>query len=114
WIGGAAAVGILFGVWYAASAVAGGGPERFSQALQMQAAFVDERYSVFGTNGLRSLYGNVSELGRFLGRGLYFLAPLIAVVPLSAAARHIELADRRCALFIAAWTLSPLLVYVPI
>ena len=114
WIGGAATVGALFGVWYAASAMAGGGLARFSEALQMQAAFVDERYSAFGKNGLMSLYGNVYELARFLGRGLYFLVPLIAVVPLSAASRHIELADRRRALFVAAWAFSPLLVYIPI
>jgi hypothetical protein len=114
WIGGAATAGVLFGTWYAASALAGGGLARFSEALRMQAAFVDERYSVLGTLGLAALYGNAYELARFLGRGLYFLVPLIAVVPLSAAARHIELADRRRALFIAAWALSPLLVYVPI
>jgi hypothetical protein len=69
---------------------------------------------VFGALGLRALYGNAYELARFLGRGLYFLLPLIVLVPLSAAARHIELADRRRALFLAAWTLSPLLVYIPI
>lgn len=114
WVSGGATVVLLFGAWYAASAAAGGGLARFSQALQMQAAFVDERYSAFGKNGLIALYGNVYELARFFGRGLYFLVPLIAVVPLSAAARHIELADRRRALFVAAWTLSPLLVYIPI
>ena len=114
WISGAATVGALFGVWYGASAFADGGFARFSEALRMQAAFIDERYSVFGKNGLMALYGNVYELARFLGRGLYFLVPLIAVVPLSAAARHIELADRRRALFLVAWTLSPLLVYIPI
>lgn len=114
WITGAATVGALFGVWYAASAFADGGLERFSEALRVQAQFVDERYSVFGANGLMALYGNVYELGRFLGRGLYFLVPLIAVVPLSAAARHIELADRRRAVFLVAWTFSPLLVYIPI
>lgn len=114
WIGGAATVGALFGLWYGASALAGGGFARFSEALRVQARFVDERYSVFGKNGLMALYGNAYELARFLGRGLYFLVPLIAVVPLSAAARHIELADRRRVLFLAAWTLSPMLVYLPI
>ena len=114
WIAGAVTFGALFGVWYAASALAGGGFARFGEALRVQAQFVDERYSVFGALGLRALYGNAYELARFLGRGLYFLVPLIALVPLSAAARHIELADRRRALFVAAWTLSPLLVYIPI
>jgi hypothetical protein len=114
WLVGAATVGALFAVWYASSALADGGFARFSEALQVQAKFVDDRYSVFGANGLRALSGNAYELARFLGRGLYFLTPLIAAVPLSAAARHIELADRRRALFMAAWTLSPLLVYLPI
>jgi hypothetical protein len=114
WFAGAATVGALFVVWYASSALADGGFARFSEALRVQARFVDERYSVFGNNGLRGLYGNVYELARFLGRGLYLLVPLVAAVPLSAAALHIELADRRRALFVAAWTLSPLLVYVPI
>lgn len=89
WIAGAATVGALFGIWYVASAFAGGGLARFSEALGVQGQFVDERYSVFGALGLRALYGNVYELARFLGRGLYFLVPLIALVPLSAAARHI-------------------------
>ena len=114
WIAGATTVGGLFGIWYTASAFAGGGFARFSEALRMQAAFIDERYSVLGTNGLRALCGNTYELARFLGRGLYFLVPHIAVVPLSAAARHIELTNRRRALFLAAWALSPLLVYIPI
>jgi 4-amino-4-deoxy-L-arabinose transferase-like glycosyltransferase len=113
-VAGAAVVGALTVVWYVASALADGGVARFAEALRMQAQFVDERYSVFGPGGLHVLYANVYELGRFLGRGLYFLAPLAAAVPLSGAARHIELADRRRALFVIAWTFSPLLVYIPI
>ena len=35
-------------------------------------------------------------------------------IPLSASARHIELTDRRRALFVTLWTLTPLVVYVPI
>jgi hypothetical protein len=113
-IAGAAAVAGLVAAWYLASAAADGGVARFAEALRMQGQFVDERYSVFGANGLRALYANTYELARFLGRGLYFLAPLIAVVPLSASARRIELSDRRRALFVAAWTLAPLAVYIPI
>ena len=101
-------------VWYAASAFADGGFAAFSEALRVQGQFVDERYSIFGTYGLRALSANAYELGRFLGRALYFLAPLIAAVPLSAAARHIELAVRRRVLFVVAWTLTPLLIYLPI
>ena len=104
----------LVGVWYGASALAGGGFDRFAEALRIQARFVDERYSVFGTNGLRALAGNLYELARFLGRGLYVLAPLVVAVPLSATARRIELADRRRALFMAAWTAAPLAIYVPV
>ncbi len=111
---GALTVGTLSAAWYVASAVADGGFATFAEALRAQGQFVDERYSVFGTNGLRALVNNSYELARYLGRGLYFLAPLIAAVPLSAAARHIELGDRRRALFVLAWTLTPLVVYLPI
>ena len=113
-VSGAIVVAAFTLSWYAASALADGGLARFAEALRVQAQFVDERYSVFGPQGLAALYANLYELGRFLGRGLYFLAPLAAAVPLSAAARHIELTDRRRALFVAAWTFSPLLIYVPI
>src|SRR6266849_5282149 len=108
----AAVVGVV--IWYAASAFADGGLAAFSEALRVQGQFVDERYSIFGTHGPRALSANAYELGRFLGRALYFLAPLLAAVPLSAAARHIELADRRRVLFVVAWTLTPLLIYLPI
>jgi len=111
---GALVVAGLVGVWYVASAAADGGIARFGQALAMQGQFVNDRYSVFGSGGLAALYANLYELGRFLGRGLYFLAPLLAAVPLSAAARHIELADRRRTLFVLLWALTPLLIYVPI
>src|SRR5581483_3308616 len=115
-VAGAAAVVVaaLIGAWYVASAAADGGVARFAEALRVQGQFVDERYSVFGTNGLAALYANVHELARFLGRGLYFLAPLLAVVPLSPSARRIELADRRRALFLGLWALTPLAIYVPI
>jgi len=111
---GALPVVIGAALWYVASAFADGGFAAFGEALRAQGQFVDERYSVFGTQGLGALLANGYELARFLGRGLYFLAPLVVVVPLSAAARHIELADRRRMLFVLAWTLTPLLVYLPI
>ena len=111
---GAAVVAALTAAWYVASAVADGGFASFAEALRMQGQFVDERYSAFGPNGLAALYPNVYDLARFLGRGLYFLAPLVAVVPLSSSARHIELTDRRRALFPALWTFTPLLIYVPV
>ena len=111
---GGAPIAIGIAVWYVASAIADGGSAKFAEALRVQGRFVDERYSVFGTQGLRALASNGYELARYLGRGLYFLAPLVAAVPLSAAARHIELADRRRVAFVLAWTLTPLLVYLPV
>lgn len=107
-------VAALVAAWYLASAAADGGIARFAEALRVQGQFVDDRYSIFGTNGFAALRANVYELARFLGRGLYFLAPLLAVVPLSLSARRIELADRRRALFVGLWTFTPLVVYIPI
>ncbi len=107
-------VAALVGAWYLASAAADGGLARFAEALRVQGQFVDEHYSIFGMNGLAALSANIYELARFLGRGLYFLAPLLAVIPLSLSARRIELADRRRALFVGLWTLTPLVIYIPI
>jgi hypothetical protein len=101
-------------VWFLASAALDGGVSTMLEALRIQGKFVDERYSVFGDLGLRALYGNVYELARFLGRGLYFLVTLLAAVPLSAGARRIERSDRRRTLFLLLWALTPLVIYVPI
>src|SRR5438067_6617913 len=65
---GAAVVAALTAAWYVASAVADGGFASFAEALRVQGQFVDERYSVFGPNGLAALYPNVYDLARFLGR----------------------------------------------
>ncbi len=115
WTVAAAALGALLVVaWFFASAALDGGVDTFLDALRVQGKFVDERYSVFGDLGLRALYGNTYELARYLGRALYFLAPLLAAVPLSGAARRIELSDRRRVVFLALWTLAPLAIYIPI
>src|SRR5204863_10198096 len=66
---------------------------------------------VFG-NGPIAIYRNLYELGRFLGRGLYFLIPLVAVTLISAEARRVELRDRIRTAFIALWLLTPLAFYV--
>ncbi len=108
---GAGVIGALFGLWYAASAVLGGGFGAFAQALGVQAEFVDRRYSVLG-NGLAALGSNAYELGRFLGRGLYAMWPLLAVGALSADARRFELRDRARALFLLLWALVPLPIYL--
>ena len=107
----AAIVAALVGVWVFASAYADGGLARFLEAVQVQSKFVDDRYSVLG-NGPIAIYRNLYELGRFLGRGLYFLIPLVAVAVISAEARRIELRDRVRTAFIALWVLTPLAFYV--
>jgi 4-amino-4-deoxy-L-arabinose transferase-like glycosyltransferase len=107
----AAIVAALVGAWVFASALADGGLARFLEAVRIQSKFVDDRYSVLG-NGPIAIYRNVYELGRFLGRGLYFLIPLVAVTLISAEARRIELRDRVRTAFVALWLLTPLAFYV--
>jgi 4-amino-4-deoxy-L-arabinose transferase-like glycosyltransferase len=107
----AAAVAGLVGTWVFASGLADGGLARFLEAVRIQSKFVDDRYSVLG-NGPIAIYRNLYELGRFFGRGLYFLIPLIVVTIISAEARRIELRDRLRTAFIAAWLLTPLAFYV--
>jgi len=107
----ALAVTVLVGGWIFASASADGGLSRFLEAVRMQTQFVDERYSIFG-NGPIAIYRNTYELARFLGRGLYFLIPLVAVTLISADARRIERRDRWRTAFMALWTLAPLPFYV--
>ena len=110
----AALAALLVLGWFFASASLDGGVSAMLEALRVQGKFVNDRYSVFGDLGLRALYGNTYEFARFIGRGLYFLAPLLAAVPLSAGARRIELSDRRRVAFVLLWTLTPLAIYVPI
>jgi 4-amino-4-deoxy-L-arabinose transferase-like glycosyltransferase len=107
----AAVVAALVGVWVLASAAADGGLSRFLEAVRIQSQFVDERYSVFG-NGPIAIYRNTYELARFLGRGLYFLIPLVAMTLISAEARRVELRDRSRTLFMILWTFAPLPFYV--
>ena len=115
WTLASAALGALLVMgWFFASAAQGGGVNAMLEAFRVQGKFVDDRYSVFGDLGLRALYGNSYELARYLGRGLSFLAPLLAAVPLSAGARRIELSDRRRVTFVLVWTLAPLAIYIPI
>lgn len=115
WVIASAGLGTLLVLaWFFASAAFDGGVSSLLEALRIQGKFVDERYSIFGDLGLRALYGNTYELARFLGRGLTFLAPLLVAVPLSASARRIEMSDKRRVAFVLAWTLTPLVIYVPI
>ena len=107
----ASIVAALVGGWVLASAYADGGLARFLEAVRIQSQFVDDRYSVLG-NGPIAIYRNVYELGRFLGRGLYFLIPLVAVTLISTEARRIELRDRLRTAFMALWLLTPLAFYV--
>jgi 4-amino-4-deoxy-L-arabinose transferase-like glycosyltransferase len=107
----AGVVAALVGLWVVASAVADGGLARFLEAVSIQSKFVDDRYSIFG-NGPIAIYRNAYELGRFLGRGLYFLIPLVVVTVISTEARRIELRDRWRTAFIAIWLLAPLAFYL--
>ncbi len=107
----AAVVAALVGLWVFASAAADGGLARFLEAVRIQSKFVDDRYSVFG-NGPIAIYRNVYELGRFLGRGLYFLIPLVAATFISVDARRVEMRDRWRTAFMVLWTFAPLPFYV--
>lgn len=107
----AVVVASLVGVWIFASAAADGGLARFLEAVRMQGQFVDDRYSVIG-NGPIAIYRNAYELARFLGRGLYFLIPLVAVTLISTEARRVEMRDRWRTAFMALWTLAPLPFYI--
>jgi 4-amino-4-deoxy-L-arabinose transferase-like glycosyltransferase len=109
--GSAAVVAALVGGWVVASAAADGGMARFLEAARTQSEFIDEQYSVFG-DGLNALYRNTYELARFLGRGLYFLIPLVAVTLISAEARRVELRDRSRTVFMTLWTFAPLPFFV--
>jgi len=101
----------LVGLWVLASGLADGGLARFLEAVSIQSKFVNDRYSVFG-NGPIAIYRNAYELGRFLGRGLYFLIPLVVVTVISTEARRIELRDRWRTAFITVWLLTPLAFYL--
>jgi dolichyl-phosphate-mannose-protein mannosyltransferase len=107
----ATVVAALVAVWVVASAAADGGLALFLEAVRSQSQFVDERYSIFG-NGPIAIYRNTYELARFLGRGLYFLIPLVAVTLISAEARRVELRDRSRTVFMILWTFAPLPFYV--
>jgi 4-amino-4-deoxy-L-arabinose transferase-like glycosyltransferase len=107
----AGVVAALAGLWVFASGLADGGLARFLEALSIQSKFVDDRYSVFG-NGPIAIYRNTYELGRFLGRGLYFLIPLVVATLISVEARRVELRDRWRTAFMVLWTFAPLPFYV--
>lgn len=107
----ATVVTALVATWVVASATLDGGLARFLEAVRLQSQFVDERYSIFG-NGPIAISRNAYELARFLGRGLYFLAPLVAVVAISADARRVELRDPSRTTLMALWLLAPLAFYL--
>ncbi len=108
---GAGVVAALVGAWVFASGLADGGLARFLEAVRIQSKFVDDRYSIFG-NGPIAIYRNAYELGRFFGRGLYFLIPLVVVTLISTEARRVELRDRWRTAFLGLWLLTPLAFYI--
>jgi dolichyl-phosphate-mannose-protein mannosyltransferase len=101
----------LVGLWVLASGLADGGVGRFIDAVGMQSKFVDDRYSIFGVGPI-AIYRNTYELGRFLGRGLYFLIPFVAATVISVEARRVELRDRWRTAFMVLWAFAPLPFYV--
>ncbi len=112
WSAGAAIVGAaLVAAWIGLSAAASSGLAAFLEANRTQSEFIERRYSVFG-GGLASVQRNAYDLSRFLGRGLYAMAPLIGALVFSADAVRAELRDRRRVLFVALWTLAPLPFYL--
>lgn len=113
-VASAAVVAALILIWFFASAALDGGTSAFLEAIRAQGAYVEATYSVLGERGPRALATNAYELARYVGRGLYFLAPLLVALPLSVAARRIELSDRRRTVFVLLWTFTPLAIYLPI
>lgn len=108
-------VGALGAAWIGLSGLASDGVGTFVQATRAQAQFIEQEHSVF-RNGLPALRDNAYDLGRFLLRSLYAIA-----LPLSAAVlalivwprfRQLFSTDRGPLMFVAAWALMPLAVYL--
>lgn len=111
-LGWAAASAVVAGgaglVWLAATlALTPGGAERYFSGLRAHLDFIDRLYSVSG-RGMDALANNVRELARYMGRALFALAGVLAVVAVSRDTRRIELREPRRALFLLLWALTPL------
>lgn len=113
WAAGAAlAAAGPIAVWLVASgALTPGGLPAFITAVRTHAAVIDERSGV-GGQGLAAIPRNAYELSRFLGRGLYALAPLVAALVISRDAQRIEMRERIRLAFLLLWTFALLPVYL--
>ena len=111
-VAGGAIVAALVALW-AGLSIGLAGPS-FLDALAAQDDFVLATYSVFGDRGIAALGTNAYELARYLGRALYFIAPLVAAAVLSDTERRLGMRDRTRLVFLGLWTLTPLLVYLPL
>jgi hypothetical protein len=108
---GALAVAAPVAAWFAASgALTPGGIAAFVDAVARQTASVAERHSVL-RRGLPALLENGVDLARYLGRGLYALAPLVLAY---AAVQRFGPAPGapRARTFLLLWALAPLPFYL--
>ena len=104
----AAIVGAATLSWLAATvALTPGGADAYFAGLRLHLDFINQRYSVSG-RGIDALVNNVRELARFMGRALFALIPVLAVVLLSRQTQRTELRHPRRAAFLLLWALAPL------
>lgn len=102
-IAGAAALS-----WLGATvALTPGGGGAYFGGLTRHLDFINERYSVSG-RGIDALLNNVRELARYMGRALFALMPVLAVVLISRETQRAELRHPRRAAFLLLWALAPL------
>ncbi len=104
----AAIVGAASLSWLGATvALTPGGADAYFRGLTQHLDFINERYSVSG-RGIDALLNNVRELARFMGRALFALMPVLAVVLISRETQRTELRHPRRVAFLLLWALSPL------
>jgi hypothetical protein len=107
-VASAAIVGAAALSWLAATvALTPGGADRYFAALSQHLDFINERYSVSG-RGIDALLNNVREFARFMGRALFALMGVLAVVLVSRETQRTELRHPPRAAFLLLWALAPL------
>ena len=111
-IGSAAIVAGLTLAWLGLTlALTPGGAAAYFAGLRGHMDFIDRQYSVTG-GGTAALIENLRELARYMGRALFAIAPVLAVVLISRETRRIEMREPRRAVFLLLWALAPLPVNV--
>lgn len=94
--------------WLGATvALTPGGADAYFAGLGQHLDFINDRYSVSG-RGMDALLNNVRELARFMGRALFALMPVLAVVLISRETQRTEMRHPRRAAFLLLWALAPL------